>query len=284
MTDPAQTPLLEWLQRLFPDSSKTTLRTMLQSDRVRVNGKPERDAKRPIAAADRVEVGGKTAKVPLDSRIAVIFKDDDLVAINKSTGLLTVPDSEGRSESVESLLNAHFGAKPGESRVHVVHRLDRDASGILVFARNGDMRDRLKALFATHEISRVYVAVIHGAMDPPSGTLRSYLTEDRELRVRSVANSADGKEAITHYKTIATGESYSMLEVTLETGRRNQIRVHLAESGYPIVGDTMYGQGLANPLGRLGLHARHLGFVHPRTKKRVEFEAPVPEEFRRLKL
>ncbi len=204
--------------------------------------------------------------------------------IHKTAGLLTVASPTERKETAEAFLNSYLGARRGESRVHVVHRLDRDSSGVLVFARNADMRERLQALFAAHAIERVYVAVIHGRLPEPNGTFRSHLTEDRSLHVRSTADEREGKEAITHYRTLASGPRYSMLEVTLETGRRNQIRVHLAEAGHPVVGDTMYGKGRENPLGRLGLHARQLGFVHPRTGETLTFAVPMPDAFRDLRL
>ena len=190
-----------------------------------------------------------------------------------------MPSDEVLHETAETFLNAYVGGT-----VHHVHRLDRDTSGLVVFAKNTWIRDRLQVLFAAHDIERVYVAIVHGKLREPSGTVRSYLAEDRNLRVRSVADAAEGKEAITHYRTVASGRRYSMLEVTLETGRRNQIRVHLAEAGHPVVGDTMYGKGREDDLGRLALHAKHLGFVHPRTGEKVSFTAELPRAFRELEL
>jgi 23S rRNA pseudouridine1911/1915/1917 synthase len=259
------------------------LRTMLQSDRVRVNGTPERNAKRTVGATDRVEVAGKAAE-PIDPRVRIIFEDSDLMVVDKAAGLLTVPSPDVQYETAESFLNKHLGAKPGEMRVHHVHRLDRDTSGVLVFAKNTFIRERLQELFAAHDIDRVYVAVVYGKLKESSGTFRSYLAEDRDLRVRSVASPAEGKEAITHYRTIASGKRFSMLELRLETGRRNQIRVHLAEAGHPVVGDTMYGRGREESIERLALHAKTLGFVHPRTGARISFTAEIPRSFRDLAL
>ena len=267
--------VLEKLQQLFPDSSNTTLRTMLKSDRVRVNGQPERDAKREVSDTDRVEVVSLSAR--LDPRIRIVYEDADLIVVDKAEHLLSVPTEEVRHENAETLLN-------GYTRVMHVHRLDRDTSGVLVFAKNAFMRDKLQELFAGHDIDRVYVAIVFGKLREPSGTFRSFLTEDRDLRVRSVSDPAKGKEAITHYRTIASGRRYSMLELPLETGRRNQIRVQLAEAGHPVVGDTMYGRGRDPELRRLALHARDLGFVHPRSGKKVSFTADIPPSFRSLKL
>jgi RluA family pseudouridine synthase len=283
VTERERGTLLEVLQNLFPGSSKTTLRTMLQDDRVRVNGAPERNAKRAVGESDTVEIAPRTSR-PLDPRVRILFEDGDLVVVDKAAGLLTVPSPEVKYETAETFLNAHYGGGPGDARVHHVHRLDRDTSGTLVFARNTWARERLQRLFAAHDIERIYVAIVHGKLREPAGTFRSFLAEDLELRVRSVAGATEGKEAITHYRTIASGRRFSILELTLETGRRNQIRVHLSEAGHPVVGDTMYGKGFDKDLGRLGLHARDLGFVHPRTGRRMRFTAEVPRAFRQLAL
>ena len=266
--------LLDVLQERFPDSSKTTLRTLLQNDRVRVNGSPERDAKREIAPEDRVEIAAKSDR--LDPRVRILFEDADLIVIDKAEGLLSVPTAEVRHETAETILN-------GYTPVHHVHRLDRDTSGVLVFAKNTWTRDRLQELFAMHDLDRVYVAIVQGKL-PQRGTFRSFLVEDKNLRMRSVQNPAEGKEAITHYRTVASGRRYSIVEVTLETGRRNQIRVHFADAGHPVVGDLMYGKGREDDFGRLALHAKHLGFVHPRTREKVEFTSEPPRAFRELKL
>ena len=268
-------PLLDVLQRRFPDSSKTTLRKMLQGDRVRVNGAPERDAKRMIGDDDRVEIASKSERI--DPRVRILYEDDDLIVIDKAAGLLTIASEEVRFETAEAFLNKYLITRA----VEVVHRLDRDTSGVLVFAKTSYIREKLQELFAVHDIERVYVAIVYGKLKPPAGTFRSFLVEDRDLRVRI---APEGKEAITHYRTTASGHRYSMLEVTLETGRRNQIRVQLAEAGHPVVGDTMYGRGPDPELERLALHAKLLGFVHPRSGKKVTFTAELPREFRELKL
>jgi RluA family pseudouridine synthase len=277
--------LLDVLQQHFPDSSITTLRKMLKDDRVTVNGASVRDAKRLIDNDDIVEFEGSNRARRLDSRLRLLFEDEDLIVIEKPTALLTVASATEKRNTVEALLNSYYNAPAGESRVHVVQRLDRDTSGVLVFAKNTFMRDRLQQLFAAHDIERKYVAIVYGKLVPPEGSYRSFLAEDAALRVRTIADISSGKEAITHYRTLASGENYSMLEVTLETGRRNQIRVHFSEAGHPVVGDTMYGAAhRATTLSRLALHATHLAFIHPRTRKRVEFTSPLPDELARLPL
>lgn len=269
--------LLEVLVRRFPDSSKTTLRRMLQDDRVRVNGKPERDARRLIGADDQVDVAGRTERI--DPRVRIVFEDADLIVVDKAEGLLSVPSAQMLYETAETFLTTYHRAP-----VYHVHRLDRDTSGILVFAKNTFVREQLQKIFAAHEIERVYVAIVHGKLRDSSGTFRSFLAEDAEQRVRTVSDESKGKEAITHYRTTASGRRYSILELRLETGRRNQIRVHLAEAGHPVVGDTMYGKGREDDFGRLALHARSLSFTHPRTGEKVMFTSEIPRAFREAEL
>lgn len=273
------TSLLDQLAKLFPDSSRTTLRQMLQTGRVRVNGEVEKNAKRELEPDELVQVAQKSVQPVLPPGLAILHEDDDVIVVLKSNGLLTVATEREREQTAQAFLNVYLREK-GEERIHVVHRLDRETSGVLLFAKNFPAREKLKEKFAAHDIDRIYVAIIEGTLTPDRGTIESHLAEDRSLRMRSVRNDPDAKLAITHYRTIESGK-YSMLEVTLETGRKNQIRAHLSEAGHPIVGDQLYGSTI-NPLGRLGLHAKLLGFDHPTTGKRMTFTAPLPKVFRDL--
>jgi 23S rRNA pseudouridine1911/1915/1917 synthase len=271
--------LLDHLSSLFPDSSRTTLRQMLQTGRVRINGEVEKNAKRLIEPDELVQVAQKSIQPVLPPGLAILHEDDDVIVVLKANGLLTVATERERELTAQAFLNVYLREK-GEERIHVVHRLDRETSGVLVFAKNFPAREKLKEKFAAHDVDRVYVAIIEGTLSPERGTISSYLAEDRSLRMRSVTNDPDAKLAVTHYRTIESGK-WSMLEVTLETGRKNQIRAHLSEAGHPIAGDQLYGSNL-NPLGRLGLHAKLLGFDHPTTGKRMTFTAALPKQFREL--
>ena len=273
--------LIDALAERFPDSSRTTLRQLLQHGRVRVNGEMEKDGKRAIDAEDRIDVAPKTATHrTLPAGVTILHEDEDVIVVLKGNGILTVATARERENTVQAALNRYL-AGAGKERIHVVHRLDRETSGVLVFARNFAARELLKEHFAEHDVDRVYVAIVEGEMDPPRGTIRSHLLERRDLKMVSVDAHAEAKFAVTHYQTLATNGEYSMLEVTLETGRKNQIRAHLSEAGHPVVGDPMYGS-TKNPLGRLGLHAKLLGFTHPRTKKRMTFTAALPKGFAEL--
>jgi len=275
--------VLDALQALHPESSKTTLRKMLESGRVRVNGDVEKNGKRQLRPGDVIDVGQRLAHALLSPLLQLLYEDPFLLVMVKPPGLLTVPTTTGENETVQGLLNDYLRARSRNAHIHVVHRLDRESSGVLVFAKSFVTREKLKTKFAAHDIDRVYVAIIQGAMSPEEGTIKSHLAEDRFYKVRSVEDPSEGKPAVTHYRTERKGSRFSILEVRLETGRKNQIRVHLSEAGHPIIGDKTYGSKV-DPIGRLALHARLLGFEHPETGKVLRFEAPVPDDFRSLKL
>ncbi len=271
--------LLDALAVMFPESSKTTLRQMLQTGRVRVNGEIEKNARRELEEDDTVDVADKAVHRNLPEGLAILHEDNDVIVVLKAHGLLTVATERERDTTAQAYLNVYLGQKKGEERIQVVHRLDRETSGVLIFAKNAYAREQLKEQFAAHTVDRVYIAVIEGRMSPEAGTFSSYLRERRDLKMQSVAEHPDAKFAVTHYRTVESNDRYSMLEVTLETGRKNQIRTHLSEAGHPVLGDRMYGSEV-NPIGRLALHAKLLGFDHPVTRKHMVFTAPVPKAFR----
>lgn len=254
---------------------------MLQAGRVRVNGVIEKNAKCEVGGEDIVDVGQKTAAVPsLPPGLSILHEDDDVIVVLKANGLLTVATPRERETTAQAHLNAYLKEKRGD-RIHVVHRLDRETSGVLVFAKSFEARETLKEQFAAHDVERIYVAVVEGELEPPEGTFRSMLRERRDLRMESVDAHPDAKPAVTHYRTIDTNGRYSLLEITLETGRKNQIRTHLSEAGHPVVGDRLYGSSI-NPLDRLGLHAKLLGFRHPATGKKLVFTVAPPKSFAQL--
>lgn len=276
---PAPQQLLDALATLYPDSSRTTLRQMLQTGRVRVNGEVEKNAKRELEEDDVVDVAERAAHRNLPPGLSILHEDNDVIVVLKANGLLTVATERERDTTAQAYLNAYLDPRKGEDRIQVVHRLDRETSGVLVFAKNAYAREQLKEQFAEHTVERLYIAIVEGELDPEEGTFRSYLREMRDLKMVSVDAHPDAKYAVTHYRTVKTNGRFSMLEVTLETGRKNQIRAHLSEAGHPIVGDRMYGSEI-NPIGRLGLHAKLLGFDHPVTRKHLVFTAPMPKSFR----
>lgn len=279
ITEPAA--LLDTLASLYPESSKTTLRQILQSGRVRVNGVVEKNAKCELEVDDTIDVTDKAVHRNLPPGLSILHEDADVIVVLKENGLLTVATERERETTAQAYLNVYLGQKKGEDRIHVVHRLDRETSGVLIFAKNAFSREQLKEQFAAHTVDRMYIAIIEERIDPPEGTFQSWLRERRDLKMVSGPEHPEAKFAVTHYRTAKTNGRYSMLEVTLETGRKNQIRAHLSEAGHPVVGDRMYGSEV-NPLDRLGLHAKLLGFDHPVTRNHLVFTAPVPKSFSRL--
>jgi 23S rRNA pseudouridine1911/1915/1917 synthase len=270
--------LLDTLQLLVPGASKRTLRQMLIQDRIRVNGVVCRIAAHQVQTDDTIEIGPRRYLPKLPPGLEILFEDDVLLVVHKPSGLLTVATPDEREQTAYAYLRQYLqGLKPRQS-LYIVHRLDKFASGVLVFAKTENVQSRLKDIFSRHDIQRRYWAIVEGKVEQNSGTIRSYLAEGKSFRMYSVRDGKQGKPAVTHYRVLRRFPNLSALEVTLETGRKNQIRVHLSEIGHPVVGDLTYG-GVADPLGRLGLHAFHLGFIHPTRNEPVEFTVAPPPEF-----
>jgi 23S rRNA pseudouridine1911/1915/1917 synthase len=216
--------------------------------------------------------------------VRLVFEDEALLVVDKGAGLLTVPTTKGERNTLARALERYVSwAASRPARVFVVHRLDRDASGLLVFGKTREAADRLKAQFAASKPDREYVALVAGRVPTSAGTFKSFLTTGKSLQRHSTARRGDGELAITHYRVESLLQDSSLVRVRLETGRRNQIRVHFAEAGHPVLGDTRYRPDLAQGKGweakRLALHAAVLGFTHPVTQETLRFESPVPKEF-----
>ena len=267
-------PLLEALTQLSPQSSKTTLRSWIKEGRIQVDQIPVTQSNWTVMQGQTVNVSQKKKFTTEGMRI--IYEDRDIVVIDKPTGLLSVSTLFEKEQTAHAILKSYY-----RQRIYVVHRLDQETSGVMIFAFNEIACERLKEIFEKHEIQRSYAAIVEGQMKSSSGTWHSYLYEDSQYVVHSTDHPNSGEEAITHYKTIATHKRYSWLNLTLETGRKNQIRVHCQEAGHPVVGDKKYG-AQTNAIKRLALHAYLLAFQHPITKKKIRFESPVPQEFYRL--
>lgn len=264
-------PLLELLKEHFPDSSKTTFRSWIEEGRIRLDGTAVTSAQIQITPGQEVVVGPKTRW--LKEGIKVLYEDDDLIVIDKPEGLLTVAADNSLDHHVHGLLKSRFRNRA----VFPAHRLDRDTSGILVFAYNRDVWMELKKQFEAHTVERVYYALVVGAPPSKEGTWKSFLHEDERFFVKS---ASQGKLAITHYKVIDTNERLALMQFKLETGRKNQIRVHCKDAGCPILGDTKYGDPL-DKAPRLFLHASHLGFWHPTKEKQLSFDSELPISFRK---
>jgi len=275
------TPLLEFLLAALAPMNRTRVKQLLRSGRAMVNGSPTTQHDHPVGPGDRVSISRDAHAViaPTRGGLTTVFEDDALIVIEKPAGLLTVATEMEKLDTAFVLLSAQLAAR-GQGRPFVVHRLDRDTSGLLMFARTEDVHERLQASWDA--VTKTYLAVIEGVPAPREGVVENFLTEGRDLRVRASNRAgADAKRAVTRYRVVLTGRGYSLVEVTLETGRKHQIRVHMAGLGCPVVGDSMY-HAKTDPAGRLALHAWRLAFDHPVTGQRVELVSPLPDKLRRI--
>ena len=214
----------------------------------------------------------------LFNRVRIVFEDASLIVVDKPAGLLTMATDTERSKTVYATLRAYLNNKKPAEKIFIVHRLDREASGLLVFAKTTEAKERLQDQFKDHSAGRRYVAVVEGQVKSDDFTIRSYLAENSAYRVYSTANRKVGKPAVTHVHVMKRRAKTTLVEVRLETGRKHQIRVHLAERGHPIAGDKNYGSRL-NPIRRLALHGAHLDFKHPITGKLMQFDSRWPHLF-----
>ena len=265
------------LRALYPETSGRRLKAWLESGRVRVNGVIVRRGDAPVAAGDRVGLG-PAAPPSLPAPLTLVHEDAAIVVVDKPSGWLTIADANERERTVYRLLRDWLEARAA-GRVFVVHRLDRETSGLLVFARTPAVKAALQAQFRARTPERVYVARVEGSVREAEGTLTSRLAADRSLRVRPVERGTRGQVAITRYRVLERDRDETLLELSLVTGRRGQLRIQLAALGHPILGDHAYGSR-RDPLGRLALHATRLAFVHP-GGGRIVFQSPPPPGFRR---
>jgi RluA family pseudouridine synthase len=210
--------------------------------------------------------------------LEILYEDDSIVVVNKPAGLLTIATATERTKTAYAALRSYLNSKRPPERLFIVHRLDREASGLLVFAKTTASKERLQDQFKDHSAGRRYFAVVEGRAGENQFTIRSHLAENAAYRVYSTPNTRLGKPAVTHVRVLRRTAKLSFVEVQLETGRKHQIRVHLAERGHPIVGDKAYGSSF-NPIRRLALHGVQLDFKHPVSGKPMTLRSTLPREF-----
>lgn len=210
---------------------------------------------------------------PID-RLKIIFEDDSIIVVDKPEGLLTMATDTEKAKTAYALLRSYLNSKRPAEKLFIVHRLDREASGLLVFAKTISAKERLQDQFKNHSAGRKYIALVEGRIEKADFTIRSFLAENSAYRVFSTKRAKLGKLAVTHVHVLKRNPTTTLIEVRLETGRKHQIRVHLAENGNPIVGDKNYGSR-TNPFRRLALHAARLELAHPGTGKVMPFQSPV---------
>ena len=212
--------------------------------------------------------------------LEIVYEDSDLIVVNKPGGLLTMATDRGNDVTAYSVLTDYVRRKSPRSRIFIVHRLDRDTSGLLIFAKNPETKHALQDYWNEAVRERIYVALTEGSPDPPEGICVSWLKDNpKSFKVSSCPYDNGGRKAVTHYRQIGAFGDYALVEFELETGRTNQIRVHAAQMGHPIAGDRKYGAA-TSPIRRLALHARSIVFTHPWTGETLSFDTGIPGEFR----
>jgi len=279
------TPLLSYLLKFFPENNRTKTKQLLKYGAIVVNGKTVTRHDHALKIGDKIDFRQKPKdsgmRPKLEPPFPIVYEDESLVVIEKPEGLLTVSTEKIKTRTAYYELTAYVRSSgaTGKERIFIVHRLDRDASGLLVFAKDEEAKFALQENWDRTE--KKYYAVVEGAPKKASATIESHLVEDKFRRVYSTGESKFSKYAATRYQLIKSSGKYSLLEVDLLTGRKNQIRVHLSELGHPIVGDEKYGS-ISDPAGRLGLHAYYLSFVHPVTKDKLTFKSDLPQPLKKL--
>lgn len=282
------TALLDFIQSKMGGMAKTSVKQLLSQRRVTVNGAVQTRHDTPLQSGDTVVISSGRGNIQLrHPKLRMVFEDDHLIVVEKQVGLLTVPTFPGSTETtVFSILKAYVRRQNPRAGIYTVHRLDRETSGLLVFAKTPELQHYMRTYWRQLVTKRTYVAVAEGIFEQKEGKITTWLTEDkRNAMVYSSPVDDGGDIAITNYKVVRENadKNLSMVELNLETGRTNQIRVHLASKGHPVSGDRKYGHGNEfSPADRLCLHARVLEFIHPATEQTVHFETPVPKEFNRI--
>ena len=270
--------LLEAIFEFKKDISKKSIKNFIKNNMVKVNGNITTNSSYMLNKNDIVEISYEKRIIP-NYDLDILYEDEYLIAINKPCGLLSISNDKEKIVTAYRMISDYVKSNNKKNYIFVVHRLDQDTSGVLLFCKNEKIRDKMQENWNNIVKKRGYIAIVDGKITD-NGTIHTFLMEDRRQFVYSSKNGI-GKEAITHYSSIKNNNKYSMLQVFIDTGRRNQIRVHLSEHGYPIVGDKKY-RCKTNPIKRLCLHANILEFIHPVSKKIVSIKCDVPSEFRKL--
>lgn len=282
LTVTEEKPLLEFLLANVNNESRTKIKATLRGRGIKVDGKTVTQFDFPLQPGMKVAVSKrKRDDLLLKSRyVKLVYEDRYLVVVEKNIGILSMAAGHS-SLNVKSVLDDYFRKSRQRCTAHVVHRLDRDTSGLMVYAKDMETEQILEHNWHDIVYDRRYVAVVSGEVEDEGGTIANWLKDNKAYITYSSPVDNGGKYAVTHFHTLARTTEHSLVEYRLETGRKNQIRVHSADMGHPVCGDIKYGNG-DDPLHRLCLHAYVLCFYHPVTRERMEFETPIPPAFKSL--
>ena len=277
-----ETTLLEFLLKEMSGISRNRAKDILAGHGITVDRRNTTRYDEPLHPGQVVRVSKhKRSNMLLNRYVKIVYEDKDLVVIEKSEGILSMP-ATAKQYSAKQVLDEYFQKRHFKCTAHTVHRLDRETSGLMMYAKNLEMAQILEDNWHDIVFDRRYVAVVSGELEREGGTIESWLKDNKAyITYSSPEDPGGGKYAITHYHTLKTTPRYSLVELKLETGRKNQIRVHMQDIGHPVLGDRKYGDS-NDPIGRLCLHAYRLDFYHPRTGEVMNFETPFPRDFMKL--
>lgn len=271
--------LLPFLLNTLSNLGRNSIKSVLARGQVSVNGQVMTAYNYPLQSGQTVTIQKeKVEEAPPLIGLMILHEDEDIIVVQKEAGLLSIASPQETEMTAYRQLTAHVRRNNPNHRIFVVHRLDRDTSGVMMFAKSENVQQTLQNSWQDMVKERTYIALVEGSVKKPEGTISSWLKESSTLKMYSSPYPNDGQWAVTHYKVIQSNRSFSLLEVHLETGRKNQIRVHMQDIGHPIVGDKKYGSK-TKAIGRLGLHAQVLAFMHPATGELMRFETKVPKSF-----
>lgn len=277
----SEVPLMEFAFGIIPDAKRGDIKKWLKYGHFAVDGKVATAFDTPVAPGASVELNFTRPFVVFSHpRLRLVYEDDDIIVVDKGYGLLSVGTDSSRRSGVDtaySILRDYVKSKHPSNKIFIVHRLDRDTSGLMIFAKSMEAKENLQHNWNNMVLERRYVALLDGEMEEQSGVIRTHLAETSQHEVYS-ADDGMGKTAITRYRVRRRGKGHTLAEFSLDTGRKNQIRVHARDLGHPITGDKKYGNG-SGPLHRLALHAETLRFAHPITRKDMNFISAVPSQF-----
>jgi 23S rRNA pseudouridine1911/1915/1917 synthase len=275
------TELMKFLLQSLPHKNRDNIKSLLRDNQVFVDDEPVSQFNYHLRPGQQITISkNKIAKKKTYRGISIIYEDNDVIVIDKHAGVLSVATDSKEKFTAYTILYDHVKRKNPDGKIFIVHRLDRETSGLMMFSKSARVQKKLQENWNDIIRERVYVAAVQGVVDPPSGEISSYLRENNNMVVYSSQHD-DGKYAITHYETLKSNPLYSLLKMSLRTGRKNQIRVHLHDIGHPIVGDKKYGS-VVNPISRLCLHAQVLAFQHPVNGRELRFETSIPRKFHEL--
>lgn len=276
--------LLEFVETKVKDQSRTTLKSWLKHGQIMLDGKVARAFDSEVKPGSEVKVNTARQFITFrHPRLKLVYEDEDVIVVEKGYGLLSVSIPSAGKKKIETaydILREYVKKKSPRNKLFVVHRLDRNTTGLMMFAKTEEAMETLRHNWNNFVLERYYVALVEGIVKEDEGVIKSHLAENSQFMVYSTEVEEDGKLAVTRFKVLRRSKGKTLMEFALSTGRKNQIRVHASEMGHPICGDRKYGAEKSKA-GRLCLHARTLRFAHPITKKDMNFESPVPREFYR---